>query len=36
MHENRLEVHTYTINSNEDKTFVKSLKVDGYFTNYPD
>ncbi|MEC4004600.1 glycerophosphodiester phosphodiesterase family protein [Flavobacterium sp. SUN052] len=36
IHQNRFKIYTWTVNSNEDITFVKSLKVDGIISDYPD
>lgn len=35
MHENGFKIYTWTVNSKEDITFVKSLKIDGIISDFP-
>lgn len=35
-HHNRFKIHTWTVNSPEDITFVKNLGVDAIITDFPD
>ncbi|WP_395046196.1 glycerophosphodiester phosphodiesterase [Flavobacterium sp.] len=36
MHNEGFQIHTWTVNSSEDITFVKSLPVDGIISDFPD
>ena len=36
MHNEGFQIHTWSVNSSEDITFVKSLPVDGIISDFPD
>ena len=36
LHDNKFKIYTWTVNSKEDITFVKSLNVDGVISDFPD
>ena len=36
MHKEKIQIHTWTVNSLEDLTFVKKLKVDAIISDFPD
>lgn len=36
IHENGFKIYTWTVNSKEDITFVKSLNIDGIISDFPD
>jgi glycerophosphoryl diester phosphodiesterase len=36
LHENKFKIYTWTVNQPEDITFVKSLKIDGIISDFPD
>lgn len=36
LHQNRFKIYTWTVNSEEDITFVRKLEVDGIISDFPD